>query len=518
MKGPGSLRAESDIERGYPAKGTFRASAPKRPCFYIPRPLGPLVAPGSRVPGTASRALLAILVAAIVVASAGPSSAGQDRPAVKRPPGWVDSHVYHHYNDLTTELQDLQSANSDVMALSSIGSSVRSRSLWCARIEDPSAGGEGKLALYLDGEHHGNEQLGGELAILLIHHLVEDRSDALVQQVLSQSVVYITPMINPDGNTRNQRDNLDGVDLNRNYPYNFTSGGGHGTSPASEPEVRANVGFMTGANLSLYMTFHTGTVVLVYPWGDTMDPCPDAAMYERFREIATAAGITYGPSGSTIYLANGDSEDFAYGTRGVPAFTFEVDGQQARWISTREDIATRLADEEAVVMQLLAAAPLMTASLNATPVEIPSSVRAGDKTTLEVALDNPSYEAANDTTVTVELRRDGEVVRTSSTTVDVPAEGTAKALVGVTFPEAGKYEVLVRLEFRRLQVANATNATAVLADRTVEVRGGLFGGGGGGAVIALVLVVVLAAGGYVVLRRRGVLRQTRAPKPKRKDA
>ena len=459
---------------------------------------------------------MAIAVVAIVLSSAGPVSGGQDRPAIPRPPGWVDGHVYHHYNDLTTELQDLQSANSDVMALSSIGSSVRGRSLWCARIEDPSAGPAGKLALYLDGEHHGNEQLGGELAILLLHHLVEDRSDSLVQQVLSQSVVYITPMMNPDGNTRDQRDNLDGVDLNRNYPYNFTSGGGHGTSPASEPEVRANVEFMEGAGLGLYMTFHTGTVALLYPWGDTLEPSPDAAMFERFRGVAEAAGVTYGPSGTTLYIANGASEDFAYGALGVPAFTFEVDGQQARWITTREDIAVRLADELGVVMELLAAAPLMTANLTASPVEIPSSVRAGDETDLELDLDNPSYEAANDTTVTVELRRDGSVVRTFSTTVDVPAEGSAKAQVGVTFPEAGKYEVLVRLEFRRLQVANATNATAVLADRTVEVRGGPFGGAGGGAVLALVLVLVLAAGGFVVLRRRGALRPQRGPHPEKK--
>jgi hypothetical protein len=461
---------------------------------------------------------MAIAVAAIVVASAGPVSGGQDRPAIPRPPGWVDGHVYHHYNDLTTELQDLQSANSDVMALSSIGSSVRGRSLWCARIEDPGAGGAGKLALYLDGEHHGNEQLGGELAILLLQHLVEDRSDALVQQVLSQSVVYITPMVNPDGNTRDQRDNVDGVDLNRNYPYNFTTGGSHGASPASEPEVRANVDFMTGADLSLYMTFHTGTVALLYPWGDTTDPSPDRAMFERFREVAEAAGVTYGPSGTTLYIANGASEDFAYGALGVPAFTFEVDGQQARLITTRDDIASRLADELGVVMELLAAAPLMTANLSASPVEIPGSVRAGEEAKLEVDLDNPSYEAANNTTVTVELRRDGSVVRTFSETVDVPAEGSAKVVVGVTFPGAGEYDVLVRLEFRRLQVDNATNATAVLASRTVEVRGGLFGGGGGGAIAALVLVVALAAGGYVVLRRRGVLRPLRAPRPRRKDA
>ena len=484
--------------------------------FLYPQAARTLVAPRRSLPGIASRALLALLVAAIVVVSAAPASGGPDRPTIGRPPGWVGSHVYHHYNDMTTELEDLQSANSDVMALSSIGSSVRGRSLWCARIEDPGAGQEGKLALYLDGEHHGNEQLGGELAILLIHHLVEDRSDALVQQVLSQSVVYITPMVNPDGNTRDQRDNLDGVDLNRNYPYNFTTGGMHGDSPASEPEVRANVDFMTGADLGLYMTFHTGTVALLYPWGDTLDPSPDKAMFEHFRGAAEAAGVTYGPSGSTLYIANGASEDFAYGALGVPAFTFEVDGQQARWITTREDIASRLADELGLVMELLAAAPLMTANLTASPVEIPSPVRAGEEAGFEVDLDNPSYEASNNTTVTVELRRDGVVVRTFSETVDVPAEGTAKAVVAVTFPEAGNYEVIVRLEFRRLQVANATNATAVLADRTVEVRGGPFGGAGGGAVLALVLVLVLAAGGFVVLRRRGALRPQRGPHPEKK--
>jgi hypothetical protein len=464
-----------------------------------------------RTHGELRRGILAALMVAVVVASATPAGAAPDRPDVRRPPGWYDAHVYHHYSDMTTELEDLQSAHPDRVAMSSIGTSVRGRSLWCMRVEDASLGGPSKLQLYLDGEHHGNEELGGELAILLVHHLVEDAQDPAVQQVLASSVVHITPMINPDGNARDERNNADGIDLNRNYPYDFVPGGSYGTTAASEPEVKANVGFMSGANLSLYITFHTGTRSLVYPWGDVVAAAPDAPMFERFRGIAEADGLTFGPCGSTIYIAHGSSMDFAYGMLGAPAFTFEVDSQQANEISRREDIAARLSDELDVTMQLLAAAPMMTANVSAPEVDVPHTARAGGATKVTVGLDNPSYEAANNTTVTVELRKGGTLVDARSVTVDVPAEGCATAVLEVSFPDAGRYDVAVKVEFRRLQVENATNATAVLADRTVEVTGGLFGGGAGGGAVVVAVIACLAIGALLAWRWKGRRRTPSRP-------
>ena len=462
----------------------------------------------------ACRTTLAIAVVLLMLLGPVASASSPGRPELRRPPGWYDAHVYHHYPDMTTELQDLASQNGEAMSLDSIGASVRGRSLWCVRIEDASVEGP-KLDLYYDGGHHGNEYLGTELGMLLVHHLLESPDDALVQEVLSRSVVWVTPMINPDGNTRDQRDNVNGVDLNRNYPFSFTPGGSHGDSPASEPETRANVDFMTGAGLDLYITGHTGTRALLYPWGDRLEDCPDAPMYERFRGIAEAAGLTYGPSGSTLYIAEGSSDDFAYGALGMPGFTFEVDGQQTNQITRREDIAVRLADELELTMQLLAAAPLMSANVTVTGVELPSDARAGEATEVRVALDNPTYTPANNTSLVVYVGRGRELADSAGAVVDVPEEGCATVSVRLTIPEGGQYEVTVVVNYRPLLWENASIAISSYGPVPLEVRGGLFGGGASGAGAVLLLVLLGCAVAVYLAWRKGLLRRLPLPGARR---
>ncbi len=457
-----------------------------------------------RAQALAWRAALVTIAAVALLLAPLASAVVPDGPLLRRPPGWFDAHVYHHYPDLTTELEDLAAQHTDRMSLESIGSSVRGRSLWCARIEDASLDGP-KLDLYYDGGHHGNEYLGMELGVVLIHHLLEQPDDPLVEEVLSRSVVWVTPMVNPDGNVRDQRDNANGVDLNRNYPFSFDPNGGGGDTPASEPETRANIDFMQSTGLDLYITGHTGIRALVYPWGDREEASPDQPMFERFRGIAEATGLGFGPSGTTLYLAFGTSEDFAYGALGSPAFTFEVDGQQTNQITRREDIPVRLADELDVTMQLLAAAPLMTANVTVTDVEAPSEARAGEDVEVRVTLENPTHTPANNTSVVVHVGRGRELADSAKAFVDVPEGGCATVSVRVTVPERGSYEVSVVVNYRRLLWENSTIGVSSYGPVPLEVRGGLFGGGGPGSLAILLLLLACAAALYVAWRR-GLLR------------
>ncbi len=448
---------------------------------------------------------MAIVLASVLAMTSIATAASAARPDFPRPPNWFDAHVYHHYPDLTTELEELAAAHGDMMSLDSIGASVRGRSLWCARIEDKDVTGP-KLDLYVDGGHHGNEYLGTELAVLLIHHLLEDTGDPLVEEVLATSVVWVTPMINPDGNTRDQRSNANGVDLNRNYPFSFTAGGSHGDAPASEPEVRANVDFMERTGIDLYITGHTGVRALIYPWGDRESACPDQDMFERFRDMAEATGLSYGQSGTTLYISTGTSEDFAYGALGAPAWTFEVDGQQTNQISRREDIPSRLADELDVTMQLLAAAPLLKANVTVASVDVPSDARAGEEVEVRVSLENPTYTPANGTRLVVYAGQGRELADSANATVDVPEDGCATVSVRLTLPEGGTYEVSVVVNFYGLRWENATLGISSYGPVPMEVRSGLFGSGGSATVVVLLVLLACAAGIYLA-RRRGLLRR-----------
>ncbi len=465
----------------------------RRKLFLEPMPSNGAVGPAHKPPGHASRPFIAIAVLLTTTLLLTPVAAALPRPDFDRPDRWFDDHVYHHHVDLTTELQELASNHPQYMTLDSIGTSVRGRELWTVRITDPAQPAEGKFDVYVDGEHHGNEYLGGELAILLINHLLDDRTDPDVDQVLRECVVWVTPMLNPDGNARDTRTNVNGIDLNRHYPFEFTPGGSHGDAPAIEPEVAANIAFMDSLDLDLYLTLHTGIVTLAYPWGYSESPPPDVAMYERIREVSEVHGIPYGQSSVEMYVAHGSSKDYGYGVRGVPSFTYEVDGSQTSQISRREDIATRLSDELALMMDLVLATGSMRAHLNASVAD----VDAGDdgRVAVRVDLENPTWADANNTTVTVELWDGRGVVASASTTLDLGAGNATSTRVSIRADAEGGHRIRTVVEYPTLTVENATRETLVLGMLPVELEGGGLGGSGAGGG----LLLLLAAAGVAIL-------------------
>jgi len=71
--------------------------------------------------------------------------------------------------------------------------------------------------------------------------------------------LWVVPTYNPDGKARHTRQNAHGVDLNRNYPTSWRRVTGHynsGTRPASEPETRAMMGFLSRVRPAYVISFH----------------------------------------------------------------------------------------------------------------------------------------------------------------------------------------------------------------------------------------------------------------------
>jgi protein MpaA len=71
--------------------------------------------------------------------------------------------------------------------------------------------------------------------------------------------LWVVPTLNPDGVAADTRGNAHGVDLNRNFPFDWThlSGGEYsGTGPLSEPESRAARRFISEVEPDLTIWFH----------------------------------------------------------------------------------------------------------------------------------------------------------------------------------------------------------------------------------------------------------------------
>lgn len=71
--------------------------------------------------------------------------------------------------------------------------------------------------------------------------------------------LWVVPTYNPDGLAAGTRKNAHGVDLNRNYPYEWADLDGDyesGPRAASEPETRAMMGFLRKVEPDRILSFH----------------------------------------------------------------------------------------------------------------------------------------------------------------------------------------------------------------------------------------------------------------------
>jgi carboxypeptidase T len=187
----------------------------------------------------------------------------------------------------------------------------------------------------------------------LAKYLVENRDKPELAGLLAKRDVYIIPMVNPDGveydiatgqyrmhrkNARADQGGALGVDLNRNYGYHWGEGGSsaepdsdiyHGPSAFSEPETQAVKKFVEDrlGTLKILLTFHSFSELILYPWGHKNGPIDDTRAQNAYETMAkTMAGWNgYTPEHSSdLYIASGDTTDWAWGAHKIFAFTFEL--------------------------------------------------------------------------------------------------------------------------------------------------------------------------------------------------
>ncbi|HUY71357.1 MAG TPA: DUF2817 domain-containing protein [Gaiellaceae bacterium] len=100
--------------------------------------------------------------------------------------------------------------------------------------------------------------------------------------------LWIVPNLNPDGYALNQRGNARNVDLNRNFPWRWTSLQGvfdSGPKPLSEPETRIALRLLERVRPSISIWFHQHL--------DVVDDSVGSVTIEY--DFAAAAGMRMGP-------------------------------------------------------------------------------------------------------------------------------------------------------------------------------------------------------------------------------
>ena len=267
----------------------------------------------------------------------------------------------------------------------SIGQSWEGRDLWMVEVSDEPGLDEGEPEVLYTALHHAREPGSMAAVLYFMYYLVERYgTDPDVTALVDDRRLFFVPVVNPDGYVynetmdpaggglwrKNRRDNGDGwigVDINRNYGYEW----GHddfgsspftfseiyrGPEPFSEPETEAIRDFMLDRRITAAFNYHTHGDLLGYPWDYTADETtPDAETFALLGDTLTHHnGYVAGQLSQILYLANGGSNDWMYGEQaGKPkALAFVPEVGYAFWPDPAD--VYPLADENLEANLLLA--------------------------------------------------------------------------------------------------------------------------------------------------------------------
>jgi len=245
----------------------------------------------------------------------------------------------------------------------SIGTSIEGRTIWAFKVSDYPSVDEDEPEVLYTGLTHAREPVSMMNLFFFVRWLCENySSDPTAEFLVNHREMWFVPIINPDGyvynetiapngggmHRKNRRPNPDnsncnngtqqGIDLNRNYSYNWgadnsgssgnpSSSTYRGTSAFSDPETEAISNFILARQFKNVLHYHTYSNVLIHSWGDgTFPDEPDlSTLREIGAEMTRENGYAVGTGTETIgYGVNGDAVDWTYGTAGLISYTPEV--------------------------------------------------------------------------------------------------------------------------------------------------------------------------------------------------
>ncbi len=267
----------------------------------------------------------------------GVKDVGEARPLA---PGVVPS-TFHTYETLTSELQAIAAAHTDIVRLYALGNSVQGRTLWMVKVtKNPDLEEDEPEVRYI-AAMHGDEVVGKEMSVNLLNLLVDNYgTDPRITALVDTTEIWLLPSMNPDGTALNQRYNASGFDLNRSFPDQFTDATDTTTGRPIEVQHVMNWGYGKTTNLSA--NFHGGALVANYPYDGTASGsndysnAPDDAL---LRSLSRTYADPNGPmavsnddlswdrgicNGADWYVVRGGMQDWNYVWRGDPEITLEV--------------------------------------------------------------------------------------------------------------------------------------------------------------------------------------------------
>jgi carboxypeptidase T len=266
-----------------------------------------------------------------------------------------DMGGYKTYSEIETALDVIHANHPSITtAKFNIGNSLEGNPIWCMKISDNPEVDEDEIELLYNSLAHCREPAAMEALFVFFDYLTNNYSIGSGNEatnLVDNREFYWIPCVNPDGylyneqefpdgggmwrkNRRNNGDGSYGIDLNRNFGFNWgydNSGSSpdpssdlyRGTGPFSEPETDALRDFIESREFLVAMNYHTYSNYILYPWGTESFQSGHTPEDEIFSLMADSMayyieevnGVLYetGTAWEVLYSVNGDANDWGYG-------------------------------------------------------------------------------------------------------------------------------------------------------------------------------------------------------------
>lgn len=261
------------------------------------------------------------------------------------------AEIQAHLNNMATLFPNLVKAKAPLDSLT-----VEGRPVYWMKISDNPNVDENEPEMLYTAVHHAREPASVSQLIMYMYYLLENyNTNAEVKYLVDNLEMYFVPVVNPDGYIynettdpgcggmwrKNRKDNGDGtfgIDLNRNYGYNWgfddfgsspqtSSDVYRGTAGFSEPETKNLRNFCNSRQFKLTLNYHTYGNLLIYPWGyQPSIYTPDSANFVEYAKYLTWQNhYNFGTADQTVeYVVNGSSDDWMYGEQSSKAKIFAL--------------------------------------------------------------------------------------------------------------------------------------------------------------------------------------------------
>lgn len=270
---------------------------------------------------------------------------------------------YSNEASIQKDLQQLSKENPETVKLHIIGKTAQeNRTIYALQIQTDIS----RIPVLIVGQHHGDEVIGVEIAMLLAKQLCYSQAPE-INQLLDKYSFWIIPTLNPEGynivtsgkhewkrknNTDTNKNGkldvkTDGVDLNRNYPtfWNLDKPlpESHlyykGKAPASEKEVKAIIELASIHRFKYAFFYHSSvsgnlSEKIFLPWQNKRNKAISKD-FKSMRELTEfyAANVPkdYKTGTYSVHAGNtsrlGNARNHFYYEYGTFAFDIEVCGK-----------------------------------------------------------------------------------------------------------------------------------------------------------------------------------------------